>query len=92
MDTLPSPNVDVPRSAIGLLSVQGQAKRGATFVIDDANNSSLSLFATYIPVRTFCAHDEVTTVRLIIDGRTVASIDVKYTAAGFPFSSGGLLQ
>ena len=92
MNTLPAPNLDVPRSAIGLLRVQGQAKRGTTFVIDDSNNSSLSVFATYIPVRTFCARDEVTTVRLIIDGKQVASIDVKYTAAGFPFSSGGPLQ
>jgi hypothetical protein len=75
-----------------LLRVQGQAKRGTTFVIDDSNNSSLAVFATYIPVRTFCAHDEVTTVRLIIDGKQVASVDVKYAAAGYPFPSGGPVQ
>ena len=72
-----------------MLRVQGQAKRGTTFAIDDTNNSSLSVFATYIPVRAVCAHDEVTTVRLIIDGKQVASLDVKYTAGGFPFLSGG---
>jgi uncharacterized protein (TIGR03437 family) len=91
LNTLPAPNVDVPRSATGLLKVQGQAKRGTTFVIDDSNNSSLSVFATYVPVRALCAHDEVTRVRLIIDGKQVAFVDVKYTAAGFPFSPEGLL-
>jgi uncharacterized protein (TIGR03437 family) len=91
INTLPAPNVDLPRSAVGLLKVQGQAKRGTTFVIDDSNNSSLSVFATYIPVQTLCAHDEVTTVRLIIDGKQVAALDVKYTAGGYPFSSGGQL-
>jgi uncharacterized protein (TIGR03437 family) len=90
VNTLPTPNVDVPGSATGLLRVQGQAKRGTTFVIDDSNNSSLALFATYVPLSSICARDQVTTVRLLIDGKQVASVDVK-NSAGFPFSPGGQL-
>jgi hypothetical protein len=92
VNALPTPNLDVPRSATGLLRVQGQAKRGTTLVIDDSINSSLSVFATYVSVRKLCASDDATTVRLIIDGRQVASIDVKLKAAGFPFTSGGPQQ
>ena len=75
-----------------MLRVQGQAKRGTTFAIDDSNNSSLSVFGTYVPVRKLCASDDATTVKLIIDGKQVASIDVKFTAGGFPFPAGGPQQ
>jgi hypothetical protein len=80
--------MDVAASATGLLRVQGQARRGAAFVIDDSNNTALSVFAAYVPVRTMCARDQVTTVRLLIDGKQVASADVKYAAGGFPFAGG----
>jgi hypothetical protein len=85
---LPLPNTEVAGSATGLLRVQGQVRRGATFVIDGSNNSALSVFAAYIPVRTMCARDQVTTLRLIIDGRQVASTDVNYTTGGLPFPGG----
>jgi uncharacterized protein (TIGR03437 family) len=88
LSALPMPNTDVPQSATGLLRVQGKAQRGAAFVIDASNNGALSAFAAYIPVKTMCARDQVTTLRLIIDGRQVASIDVHYTAGGFPNPGG----
>jgi hypothetical protein len=88
LNTLPLPTTAVAGSATGLLGVQGTVRRGATFAIDQANNSALSVFAAYVPVRTLCASDQVTTVRLIIDGRQVASTDVKYTAGGLPFPGG----
>jgi uncharacterized protein (TIGR03437 family) len=88
LSTLPLPTMDVAASATGLLRVQGQARRGAAFVIDDSNNTALSVFAAYVPVRTMCARDQVTTVRLLIDGKQVASADVKYAAGGFPFAGG----
>ena len=88
LSLLPLPNTTVPASATGLLRVQGQARRGSTFVIDGSNNTSLSLFAAYIPVRTLCARDQVTTLRLLVDGKQVASTDVSYMAGGFP-SAGG---
>jgi uncharacterized protein (TIGR03437 family) len=84
LNTLPLPNTPVAGSDIGLLRVQGQARRGATFAIDDANNTGLSVFAAYVPVHTLCGRDEVTTVRLIIDGKQVASVDVKYTVGFLP--------
>jgi uncharacterized protein (TIGR03437 family) len=90
LQLLPLPNTPVAGSDIGLLRVQGQAQRGATFVIDESSNSALSVFAAYVPVRTLCARDQVTTVRLIIDGKQVASADVKYTVGGSP-SLGGQL-
>jgi uncharacterized protein (TIGR03437 family) len=84
LNALPLPNVDIPASATGLLHVQGQATRGSTFVIDGSTNSNLSLFAGYIPVHTLCAPSQTTTVRLLIDGRQVASVDVNYTTGFVP--------
>lgn len=88
LNMLPLPNTEVAGSATGLLRVQGQVRRGSTFVIDESNNSALSAFAGYIPVRTLCARDQVTTLKLFIDGRQVASTDLHYTAGGFPFPGG----
>ncbi|MFN0169228.1 MAG: hypothetical protein ACKV22_22620 [Bryobacteraceae bacterium] len=88
LELMPLPNTEINRGDTGLLRVQGQARRGATFVIDGSNNSALSVFAAYIPVRTMCARDQVTTLRLIIDGRQVASTEVSYTA-GSPTVTGG---
>jgi len=88
LNLLPLPTTQVAGSATGLLRVQGQVRRGATFVIDDSNNSALSVFAAYFPVRTLCAPNQVTTVRLLIDGKQVASTDVHYTAGGFPGPGG----
>ena len=88
LSLLPLPNTEVARSATGLLRVQGQVRRGTTFVIDGSTNSAVSVFAAYIPVRTMCAPNQVTTLRLIIDGRQVASTDVNYTAGGLPIPGG----
>jgi len=88
LQMLPLPMVAVAGSATGLVRVQGQVQRGATFVIDESNNSALSVFAAYIPVRTLCAQDQSTSVRLIIDGKQVASTVVNYTAGGFPVPGG----
>ncbi len=85
LDTLPLPDTPVPGNAAGLLRVTGRVQRGTTFVIDGSNNSALSTFAAYIPMRSLCVRDQVTTLRLIIDGKQVASTDVNYTAVGFPF-------
>jgi uncharacterized protein (TIGR03437 family) len=82
------PDTPVGGSATGLLRVQGQVRRGATFSIDESSNSALSVFAAYIPLRAMCAHDQATTLRLIIDGRQVASTEVKYTTGVFPFPGG----
>jgi hypothetical protein len=85
---LPLPNVDVPASATGLLRVQGQVLRGSTFVIDSSTNSDVSLFAGYIPVKTLCGPNQSTTIRLFIDGKQVASSEVKYPSGFFPFFGG----
>jgi uncharacterized protein (TIGR03437 family) len=75
---LPLPDTNIPGSATGLLRVQGQARRGTTFTIDPSSNSALSVIAAYIPLRPICGRDQTTTVRLLIDGRQVASTELKY--------------
>jgi uncharacterized protein (TIGR03437 family) len=82
---LPLPDTPLPASAVGLLTVKGQAKRGSTFAIDGSNNSALATFAAYIPLKTMCAQgSQTTTVRLLIDGAQVASVDVPWSAGSFP--------
>lgn len=89
MNTLPLPNVNIPASASGLLHVQGQVSRGSTFVIDGSTNSDLSVFAGYIPVHTLCSPgSQTTTVRLLIDGKQVAAVDVNYSTGFAPFPGG----
>jgi len=88
LNQLPLPNISSPSKETGLLRVQGQARRGAPFAIDPSNNSSLSTFAAYIPVKALCAQDQSTTLRLIIDGKQVASAEVKYKAVGFAAPGG----
>jgi uncharacterized protein (TIGR03437 family) len=86
LSQLPLPDTPIPASAVGLLTVKGQAKRGTTFVIDGSNNSALASFAAYIPVKALCAQGgQTTTVRLLIDGRQVASMDVPWSG---PFPGG----
>jgi hypothetical protein len=85
LSQLPLPDTPIPGSAVGLLTVKGQAKRGATFVIDGSNNSTLASFAAYLPVKALCAQGgQTTTVRLLIDGTQVASVDVPWSAGLFP--------
>jgi hypothetical protein len=89
VNALPFPNIDVPASATGLLHVQGQAQRGSTFVIDGSTNSDLSVFAGYIPVKAACPFgSQTTTVRLLIDGKQVASMELTYSTGFNPFPGG----
>jgi len=90
LSLVPMPTTQVAGSATGLLRVQGQVQRGATFVIDESTNTPASTFASYIAVGSLCARDQTTTVRLLIDGRQVASTVVNYTAGGVPFPGGEL--
>jgi uncharacterized protein (TIGR03437 family) len=83
LNLMPLPNTPVAGSATGPLRVQGKAQRGAAFVIDESSNSALSVFAAYIPVRTLCARDQATTLKLFIDGKQVASTVVNYKTGGF---------
>ena len=88
LSQLPLPDTPIPASAVGLLTVNGQAKRGSTFAIDGSNNSALATFAVYIPVKTLCGQGGQTTVRLLIDGAQVASMDVPWAAGSFPAAGG----
>jgi hypothetical protein len=85
---MPLPNTETAGSATGLLRVQGQVRRGATFAIDQSSNSAMSVFAAYIPLRLICSGNQVTTVRLMIDGRQVAATEVKYQTGVFGFPGG----
>jgi uncharacterized protein (TIGR03437 family) len=89
LSQLPLPDTLIPRSAVGLLTVKGQATRASIFAIDGSNNSALATFAAYIPVGTPCAQrGQTTTVRLLIDGTQVASTDVPWSAGPFSFPGG----
>jgi uncharacterized protein (TIGR03437 family) len=89
LSQLPLPDTPIAASAVGLLTVKGQAKRGSTLAIDGSNNSALATFAAYIPVKTTCGQgSQTTTVRLLIDGAQVASTDVPWSAGLFPPAGG----
>jgi len=88
LSQLPLPDTSIPNSAVGLLTVKGQAKRGGTFAIDGSNNSGLATFAAYIPVTTFCGQGGRTAVKLLIDGAQVASTEVPWSAGSFPPEGG----
>ena len=89
LNQLPSPNTPGTRSATGVLKVIGTVKPGTTFVIDEQNNSTLSLFGGYLalPLPTSlpgsAQSGKTTTLKLFIDGNLVASTDITIRALPF---------
>jgi uncharacterized protein (TIGR03437 family) len=79
---IPLPDTLTAHSSTGVLKVRGSIRPGTTFVIDDKNNSSLSVFAGYLPISA-PAKPGTTALRLYIDGKLVASTDVAYRVLGF---------
>jgi len=83
---LPLPEEASPGSATGLLRVRGEARRGSTFLIDAQNNSRLSAFGGYVTIPlpvTLPAPNQMTVVKLYIDGQRVASAEVSYRVGPF---------
>jgi uncharacterized protein (TIGR03437 family) len=80
---IPLPETLNGRSSTGVTRVQGSVRPGTTFVIDDKNNASLSVFAGYLSFPVPSKATGTTTLRLYIDGRLVASTDVTYRLPGF---------
>ncbi len=83
LQQVPLPNTPVAHSSTGLLKVQGSIRAGTTFVIDDKNNSLLSVFAGYLSFPVPPKATGTTMLRLYIDGKLVASTDVTYRLPGF---------
>jgi hypothetical protein len=77
LNQVPLPNTPVPHTSTGLLMVHGAIQPGTTFVIDAQNNTSLSVFAGYLPIPA-PPKSGTTTVKLYIDGVAVASQDIPY--------------
>jgi len=88
VDQIPLPNMPGAPGATGIFKALGTARRGSTFVIDAQNNSSVSLFGGYLllpvpPALTGANSTGTTTLKLFIDGQTVASKDVTYRVLPF---------
>src|SRR5262249_55987094 len=79
---VPLPDTLTPHSSTGVLKVHGTIQAGTTFTIDDRNNSSLSVFAGYLPLPA-PPRSGTATLRLYIDGNLVASSDVPYRVLTF---------
>jgi uncharacterized protein (TIGR03437 family) len=77
LSQIPLPNTPVPNSSTGLIKVRGTIQKGTTFVIDPQNNTSLSVFAGYLPIAA-PPKSGTTTLKLYIDGVAVASLDIAY--------------
>jgi uncharacterized protein (TIGR03437 family) len=82
LGNIPLPNTLAPHSSTGVLKVPGTVRPGATFAIDDQNNSSLSIFAGYLTIPV-PPKSGTTALKLYIDGTLVASRDVAYRAVTF---------
>ena len=86
---IPLPNTPVAHSSTGVLKVRGALQPGSTFVIDEQNNSSLSVFAGYLPIPVPAVlpvppkSTGAAALKLFIDGMLVASTEVVYQVLPF---------
>lgn len=74
---LPTPNTTVPASPNALLQASGNIS-GSRFVVDTQTNSSLSNFGGIVQVQFGPFDKRVSTFRLYVDGKLVASKDFQY--------------
>ena len=80
---LPLPNTPPVNSATGEIRISGEARRGSTFVINSQSNSRLATFAGYISIEVPPTATRTVTLKLFVDGRSLASLEVPYKVAAF---------
>jgi uncharacterized protein (TIGR03437 family) len=89
LDMIPLPDAPVAHSSTGVVKIRGVLRPGSPFVIDEQNNSSLSVFAGYLPilvppvVPVPAKSTGTAALKLFIDGSLVASTEVVYRILPF---------
>jgi uncharacterized protein (TIGR03437 family) len=83
VNMVPLPDTPIAHSSTGVFKVRGTIRPGSTFLIDEQNNSSLSVFAGYVVIPVPAALTPLgstgtAALKLFIDGNLVASTEVVY--------------
>lgn len=74
---LPTPSASTPTSPNGSLQVSGRLS-GSRFIVDGQNNTGLSTFGGFVQLQFGPFDRSVSTFKLYVDGRLVASKDYSY--------------
>ncbi len=77
LQMLPAPNTTGPASPNAFLQASGSVS-GSRFAVDDQNNSALSKFGGIVQVPYGPFATRVSTFKLYVDGRLIASKDLPY--------------
>ena len=80
---MPLPDTEPRNSHTGEIRIGGEARRGSTFIINSQNNSRLATLGGYISIEIPPTANQTVTLKLFVDGKSLASVEVPYKVVAY---------